>query len=73
MARLEAPAGLAYNEVFGHSSNQEFVNASRAAGLTVDDHIFLRPTQSGVVMLQFGDLVVLRGSKVTDAWPVLAN
>lgn len=73
MARLEAPAGLRENALYGRSSNQEMVNGSLATGLTPDDHIFLRPTQSEALMLQFGDLVVVRGGKVADHWPVLTQ
>ncbi len=39
--------------------------------LEVDDFIFLRPTQSEAVLLQFGDLVVIRGDEIVDRWPVL--
>ncbi len=39
----------------------------------VDDHVFLRPTQSEAVMLQFGDLVVVRGGRIVDSWPVLQS
>jgi D-serine deaminase-like pyridoxal phosphate-dependent protein len=37
----------------------------------VDDFIFLRPTQSEAVLLQFGDLVGVRGDKVEQRWSVL--
>ena len=32
--------------------------------LAVDDYVFLRPTQSEHVMLQFGDLLVVDGSMI---------
>ena len=44
--------------------------ASRSVKLTVDDYMFLRPTQSEHVMLQFGDLVVLKDGELIDQWPV---
>lgn len=76
MARFVSPAGLADNSLYGASSNQAIVNASPAVNLAVDDNIFLRPTQSEAVLLQFGDLLALRrdaaGSfTITGRWPVL--
>ena len=70
MAHLESPPGLRTNPMFGRSSNQEMVNGSAAVPIGVDDYVFLRPTQSEFVMLQFGDLVVMRGGKIVDRWPV---
>lgn len=72
LARYESPAGLRPNPLYGHSSNQEMVNASTSAGLAVDDHVFLRPAQSEAVLLQFGDLLALRGGRIVERWPVLA-
>jgi D-serine deaminase-like pyridoxal phosphate-dependent protein len=46
------------------------VNGSARVPLAVDDYVFLRPTQSEAVMLQFGDLVVVRGGAIVDHWPV---
>lgn len=71
MARYESPKGLRSNGLYGLSSNQEMVNGSAATALAVDDHVFLRPTQSEALMLQFGPLVVLRGGRVVDSWAVL--
>lgn len=71
LARLESPAGLRGNGLFGTSSNQEIVNGSRLTQLKVDDHIFLRPTQSEAVLLQFGDILAVRGAKIEAVWPVL--
>jgi len=73
MARLESPAGLRSNGLYGFSSNQEMVNGSLATKLAPDDHIFLRPTQSEALMLQFGDLVAVRGGKIAGHWPVLTQ
>lgn len=71
MAEYESPHGLSSNGLFGFSSNQEMVNGSSRVGLQVDDHIFLRPTQSEAVLLQFGDLITLRGGRIQERWPVL--
>lgn len=68
LARPTSPAGLVRG--LYASSNQEPVNGSEAVGLDVDDHVFLRPTQSEAVFLQFGDLLVTRGSRIVDRWPV---
>ncbi|HUS25289.1 MAG TPA: DSD1 family PLP-dependent enzyme, partial [Candidatus Binatia bacterium] len=60
MARYESPRGLRPNALFGHSSNQEMANGSPAVGLGVDDHVFLRPSQSEALFLQFGDVLTVR-------------
>jgi D-serine deaminase-like pyridoxal phosphate-dependent protein len=73
MAHYESPHGLRRNELYGYSSNQEMANGSSATGLNVDDHVFLRPTQSEFVLLQFGDLVTVRGGRIQDSWPVFAG
>ena len=70
MAHPVAPAGLHNNALFGRSSNQEMLNGSARVELGVDDYVFLRPTQSEAVMLQFGDLLIVRGPKIVDHWPV---
>lgn len=72
MADYESPKGLQSNNTFGRSSNQEMVNASAAVGLRVDDQVFLRPQQVEGVLLQFGDLIAVRGGKIVDYWPVFA-
>lgn len=71
MARYESPRGLRPSGLYGHSTNQEIATASAAVGLKVDDHVFLRPTQSEAVLLQFGDLIAVRGGKIVERWPVL--
>jgi len=72
MADYESPKGLQVNDTFGRSSNQEIVNASAAVGLKVDDQVFLRPQQVEGVLLQFGDLLAVRGGKIVDTWPVFS-
>ncbi len=69
-ADFASPAGLQLSEVFGRSSNQELVNGSPAVALKVEDQVFLRPTQSESVLLQFGDLLALRGGRIVERWPV---
>lgn len=65
-----SPPGLRPDPLYGRSSNQERVLAPAAAGLAVDDWVFLRPTQSESVLLQFGDLVVVDQGRVQARWPV---
>ena len=73
MAKPVAPAGLHNNGMFGRSSNQEMLNGSARVELGVDDYVFLRPTQSEAVMLQFGDLVLVRGGKIVGRWAVFTQ
>lgn len=69
-AEYESPKGLQFNGIYGHSANQEIVNGSPAVGLQVDDQVFLRPMISESVLLEFGDLLITRGGKIVDRWPV---
>ncbi|MUF03571.1 DSD1 family PLP-dependent enzyme [Pseudomonas sp. CCM 7893] len=70
LAEFESPGGLQSNELYGRSSNQEMVNGSPKVALRVEDQVFLRPTQSEFVLLQFGDLLGVRGGKIVERWPV---
>jgi D-serine deaminase-like pyridoxal phosphate-dependent protein len=72
-ARPESPQGLAYNPLFGRSTNQEMLNGSRNIHLQPDDWVFLRPTQSEFVFLQFGDIAVYDKGLITERWPVFAE
>ncbi len=42
--------------LYGRSSNQELVNIPRNCDIQVDDFVFLRPTQSEVILPQFSEL-----------------
>lgn len=70
LAEYESPEGLRFNKALGHSANQENLTGSPAIGLHVDDQVFLRPAITEAVLLQFGDLITLRGGKIQDYWPV---
>lgn len=72
-AKPDSPVGLANNGLYGRSTNQEMLNGSPATALNVDDQIFLRPTQSEFVFLQFGDLIAVRGGEIVDTWPVFGE
>lgn len=67
-ARFESPKGIM--DSLYHSTNQQPITTSPAVDLAVDDYVFLRPTQSEFVMLQFGDLMVVKDGKPVDSWPV---
>lgn len=72
MADLESPPGLKSNSLYGRSSNQEMVNGSETVWLGLEDQVFLRPTQTESVLLQFGDLLAVRGGRIVESWPVYA-
>ena len=61
---------MQFNGLYGRSSNQEMVNGSSAVNLKVDDQMFLRPTQSESILLQFDDLLAIRGGRIVEHWPV---
>ncbi len=73
MAKYESPKGLQGTSLYGLSTNQDLVNSSVNVDLQVDDHVFLRPTQSEAVFLQFGDILVTRNGRITDRWPILRD
>jgi D-serine deaminase-like pyridoxal phosphate-dependent protein len=54
------------------SSNQEGYSVARGVPLACDDFLFLRPTQSEAVLLQFGDIVGIRDDRIERYWPVLS-
>ncbi len=69
LAKPVSPPGLAYNSIFGRSSNQEMLTGSTRVQLQPDDFVFLQPDQSEAVFLQFGDLAVYDNGKITERWP----
>lgn len=71
MAQLESPPGLRDNQLYGRSTNQAILNGSARTALNVDDYVFFRPTQSEKVLLEFGDLLAVRGGRIEARWPVL--
>lgn len=73
MADYTEPKGLAVNDLFGTSTNQQVLNGSDKIELSVGDHVFLRPHQSEFVFLQFGDIQTLRGGRLSDKWSVFSN
>lgn len=69
-ANPESPPGLSPNALYGRSTNQEMLNGSRSVKLRRNDFVFLRPTQSESVFLQFGDIAVFDGRHISSLWPV---
>lgn len=69
----ESPKGLSTNPLMGRSTNQEMLNGSHSIDLKPDDWVFLRPTQSEFVFVQFGDIAVYQAGAIVDHWPVLSN
>lgn len=67
------PDGLAESTMYGVSSNQQMFTVPRGSEVGMDDFIFLRPTQSEAVMLQFGDLFVVRADRHIGDWAVFDN
>jgi len=73
MAKTVSPGGLKLNRIYGLSSNQQILNGSGRIEAGVDDYVFLRPTQSEAVMLQFGGLIVLRAGRIVGYWPTFGQ
>ncbi|MCP4466743.1 MAG: DSD1 family PLP-dependent enzyme [Halieaceae bacterium] len=72
-AKPESPRGLSNNVLLGRSTNQDLFNGSTGIDLRVDDWIFLRPTQSEFVFLQFGDIAVYDDGEIVERWPVFSE
>lgn len=71
-AKPVSPEGLSTNPLYGRSTNQELLNGSSSIDLQPDDWVFLRPTQSEFVFLQFGDIAVYESGGMTQQWPVFS-
>jgi D-serine deaminase-like pyridoxal phosphate-dependent protein len=69
LAQPVSPPGLETNALYGLSSNQELLTGSQKVKLNVDDYVFFRPNQSEALFLQFGDLAVYDGGKISARWP----
>lgn len=71
LAEPVSPPGIAPSGLYGNSSNQQVMVASQRVDLRPDDYVFFRPQQSEAVLLQFGDLLVFDGTRISASWPVL--
>ncbi len=72
-AKPESPKGISLNPLYGRSTNQEMYNGSKSISLKQDDWIFMRPTQSEFVFLQFGDLALFDGESISETWPIFSE
>lgn len=71
LAEPHYPKGLAQNSLYGRSSNQEMLNVPAGTSIEPDDFVFLRPTQTEAVLMQFGDLAIYHNGAFTDTWSPL--
>jgi D-serine deaminase-like pyridoxal phosphate-dependent protein len=67
-AKMASPVEV--GETIYQSTNQSPIATSADVDLQVDDYMFLRPTQSEFVMLQFGDLLAVTDGEISARWPV---
>lgn len=67
-AKMVSPANT--GKPIYQSTNQSPITTSAKVDLQVDDYMFLRPTQSEFVMLQFGDLLTVKDGNLSGVWPV---
>lgn len=70
MAEPVWPEGLVLNNMYGRSSNQQMMTGPADTTIRPDDFVYLRPTQSEAVFLQFGDIAVIENGQVVDRWEV---
>ncbi|EDY86751.1 alanine racemase domain protein [gamma proteobacterium HTCC5015] len=68
-----SPQGLSNNGLYGRSSNQELLTGSGSSQLKINDVVFLRPSQSEAVLLEFGEILVVRNNEIAEQWPHLAQ
>lgn len=73
MARPVSPTGLVGHPLLGQSSNQDVLCGSRGTGAQVDEHVFYRPTQSEALMLEFGELWLVRRGEIAGRWSVFPS
>jgi len=64
-ARPVSPPGLAFSPLYGVRA---MLTGPAGVTLEQDDFVFLRPTESEGVLLQFGDLAVYDGGEITERW-----
>ena len=67
-AQMVSPTDI--GDTIYQSTNQSPIATSSQVDLQVDDYMFLRPTQSEFVMLQFGDLLTVKDGEISARWPV---
>jgi D-serine deaminase-like pyridoxal phosphate-dependent protein len=65
-ARPVSPPGLRFSAIYGGRS---MLAGSARVELAQDDFVFMRPTESEGVFLQFGDIAVYDGEDISAWWP----
>ena len=65
-ARPVSPRGLRFSAIYGGRS---MLAGSARVELEQDDFVFMRPTESEGVFLQFGDIAVYDGQEISAWWP----
>jgi D-serine deaminase-like pyridoxal phosphate-dependent protein len=65
-ARPVSPKGLRFSAIYG---GRAMLEGSAKVELKQDDFVFMRPTESEGVFLQFGDIAVYDGAKISAWWP----
>ncbi|WP_263147582.1 alanine racemase [Pseudomonas sp. RIT-PI-AD] len=68
-----APPGLAFDEGYGRSADQDRLQGSDGTALAVDDWVFLRPFLSEGLLGDFGELRLLRRGHLVGRWQPLGN
>jgi D-serine deaminase-like pyridoxal phosphate-dependent protein len=65
-ARPVSPPGLRFSAIYG---GRAMLAGSARVELAQDDFVFMRPTESEGVFLQFGDIAVYDGQEISAWWP----
>jgi D-serine deaminase-like pyridoxal phosphate-dependent protein len=65
-ARPVSPPGLRFSPIWG---GRGMLEGSAGVELGQDDFVFMRPTESEGVFLQFGDIAVYDGEEISGWWP----
>lgn len=65
-ARPVSPPGLRFSAIYG---GRAMLAGSARVELAQDDFVFMRPTESEGVFLQFGDIAVYDGRDISAWWP----
>ena len=65
-ARPVSPPGLRFSPIWG---GRGMLEGSAKVVLAQDDFVFMRPTESEGVFLQFGDIAVYDGEEISAWWP----
>ncbi|HLZ83671.1 MAG TPA: alanine racemase [Caulobacteraceae bacterium] len=65
-ARPVSPPGLRFSPIWG---GRGMLEGSAKVTLAQDDFVFMRPTESEGVFLQFGDIAVYDGAEISAWWP----